>query len=141
MYMKEKFNLDQPHLKENPYKVPEGYFNSLQDAVSEKISSANKAPGLWSVVKPQLALVSAFVVIFLMGYVATQLFTPTVSNNSNKNISAESSYFEDNFIEPSFIDFYDSEKDSLLKDEQVDPEEIVEYLNTNASSVYIASLE
>jgi len=101
---------------------------------------------MWSVVKPQLALVSTFAVIFLMGYIAVQLFTPSVTVNSEKNISAESEYFEGNFmetsfIETSFIDFYDSAKDSLLKEEQVDPNEIVEYLNTNASSVYIASLE
>ena len=141
MYMKEKFNIDQPHLRENPYTVPQGYFNSLQDAVSEKISSEKKQPGTWSVVKPQLALVSSFAVIFLMGYIAVRLFTPSVTVNSEKNISAESEYFEGNFMETSFIDFYDSAKDSLLKEEQVDPNEIVEYLNTNASSVYIASLE
>jgi hypothetical protein len=141
MYMKEKFNIDQPHLRENPYIVPQGYFNSLQDAVSEKISSEKKQPGTWSVVKPQLALVSSFAVIFLMGYVAVRLFTPTVTVTPDKNISAESEYFEGNFMETSFIDFYDSAKDSLLKEEQVDPNEIVEYLNTNASSVYIASLE
>jgi len=139
--MKEKFNIDQPHLRENPYTVPQGYFSSLQDAVSEKISSEKKQPGMWSVVKPQLALVSTFAVIFLMGYIAVQLFTPSVTVNSEKNISAESEYFEGNFMETSFIDFYDSAKDSLLKEEQVDPNEIVEYLNTNASSVYIASLE
>lgn len=139
--MKEKFNIDQPHLRENPYTVPQGYFNSLQDAVSEKISSEKKQPGTWSVVKPQLALVSSFVVIFLMGYVAVRLFTPNLTVTPDKNISAESEYFEGNFMETSFIDFYDSAKDSLLKEEQVDPNEIVEYLNTNASSVYIASLE
>jgi len=141
MYMKEKFNIDQPHLRENPYTVPQGYFNSLQDAVSEKISSEKKQPGTWSVVKPQLALVSSFAVIFLMGYVAVRLFTPNLTVTPDKNISAESEYFEGNFMETSFIDFYDSAKDSLLKEEQVDPNEIVEYLNTNASSVYIASLE
>lgn len=139
--MKEKFNIDQPHLKENPYTVPPGYFNSLQNAVSEKISSETSKPGIWSVVKPQLGLASAFAVIFLMGYVAISLFSPDVTVNADKTITADSEYFEQHFIETSFIDFYDSAKDSLEKDSTVDPEEIVEYLNTNADLVYLASLE
>lgn len=139
--MKEKFNIDQPHLKENPYSVPPGYFNSLQNAVSEKISSQTSKLGIWSVVKPQLGLVSAFAVIFLMGYVAVNLFSPNVTNNADKSFSADAEYFEQNFIETSFIDFYDSSKDTLEKDPAVDPEEIVEYLNTNADLVYLASLE
>lgn len=141
MYMKEKFNIDQPHLKENPYSVPAGYFDSLPNAVSEKISSQAGKPGIWSVVKPQLGLATAFAAIFLMGYVAVNLFSPGVTGNADKSISADSEYFEQNFIETSFIDFYDSSKDTLEKDSAVDPEEIVEYLNTNADLVYLASLE
>lgn len=139
--MKEKFNINQPHLKENPYSVPAGYFDSLQNAVSEKISSQTSKPGIWSVVKPQLGLASAFAAIFLMGYVAVNLFSPDVTENADKAISADSEYFEQHLIETSFIDFYDSSKDTLEKDSAVDPEEIVEYLSTNADLVYLASLE
>lgn len=41
--MKEKFNMDNRNLKENPYGIPEGYFSSLQDAISDKISAKGKS--------------------------------------------------------------------------------------------------
>lgn len=139
--MKENFNINQPHLKENPYSVPPGYFRSLQDAVSERISSEKSKLGIWSIVKPQLGLVSAFAFIFLMGYGAIHLFSPDVVVNADKTISADAEYIDGHFIESSFIDFYDSAKDSLEKEGMVDPDQIVEYLNTNADLVYLASLE
>ena len=37
--MKEKFNMENKHLRENPYSVPEGYFNNLQDTISERVAS------------------------------------------------------------------------------------------------------
>lgn len=140
--MKEKFNIDQPHLKENPYSVPEGYFFSLQSTISDRISQKDSKVGLWSLIKPQLALVSTFALVFLMGYGAMKLFSPSVTESGSEMLIPNSQTLEDNHLEASFIDFFDDEADSLTKKaEIVDPEEIIEYLNTDAGIVYLASLE
>lgn len=37
--MNEKINIETAHLKENPYTVPVGYFESMPESVSEKINT------------------------------------------------------------------------------------------------------
>ncbi|OFX84367.1 MAG: hypothetical protein A2W99_01215 [Bacteroidetes bacterium GWF2_33_16] len=52
--------------KTNPFKVPDGYFDSLPSRIQERISSNQKEHSIFSrfllIVKPQLALAFAFVV-------------------------------------------------------------------------------
>lgn len=141
--MKENFNIDQPHLKENPYSVPEGYFSSFQSNIPEIISknSSKKGNSFWTVLKPQLALVSTFAFVFLMGYVSIKLFSPNAVRLGYESAAANSVLFENHHLESSFIDFFDDETDSLTNTAQINPEEIIEYLNTDADIVYLASLE
>ncbi|MFA6336215.1 MAG: hypothetical protein WCX48_11830 [Bacteroidales bacterium] len=139
--MKEKFNIDQPHLRENPYTVPEGYFRSFQCSISERISHKDSKVGVWSLIKPQLALVSTFAIIFLMGYGAMQLFSPSTIESGSQTVVANTQSIEENHLETSFIDFFDEETDSLTKKKEIDPGQIIEYLNTDAGIVYLASLE
>lgn len=139
--MKEKFNIDQPHLKENPYSVPEGYFSSFQSSISDKISQRDSKVGTWSVIKPQLALVSTFAIIFLMGYGAFQLFSPSAPKSATQSTIVNSKPLEANYLESSFIDFFDEETDTLTQTKEIDPEQIIEYLNTDAGIVYLACLE
>lgn len=37
--MKEKINIENTHLRENPFTVPDGYFKSMPESVSEKINT------------------------------------------------------------------------------------------------------
>jgi len=135
--MKEKFNIDQPKLKENPFSIPEGYFNFLENAVQERISDAPKA-GWWSFVKPHLALATTFCFILLIGYGTLKIFTPDKTLNvSNPNTEL----LQENQLSSSFIDFYDEDLDSLTQSKKIDPDQIEEYLNTDASLLYLASLE
>ncbi|MEN6619111.1 MAG: hypothetical protein ABFC28_06395 [Rikenellaceae bacterium] len=139
--MKEKFNIEQPHLKENPYSVPEGYFSSFQSNISEIISHKDSKAGVWMLIKPQLALVSTFAVIFLMGYVAITIFSPNSLVNSSNSAISKLGLLEEAHLETSFIDFFDEETDSLTQKAEINPEEIIEYLNTDAGLMYLASLE
>jgi len=139
--MKEKFNIDQPHLKENPYSVPEGYFFSLQSAISDRISRKDSNVGVWGLIKPKLALVSTFAIVLIMGYVAIKMFAPFAIDSNSELLMSNSQAIENNQLETSFIDFFDAETDSLTKKSEINPEEIIEYLNTDAGSVYLASLE
>ena len=74
--MKEKFNMENKHLRENPYSVPEGYFNNLQDTISERVASGKRGSSFWSVARPQLALVTSFAIIFLIAYATINIFSP-----------------------------------------------------------------
>jgi len=139
--MKEKFNIDQPHLKENPYSVPEGYFLSLQSAISDRISKKDSKVGVWGLIKPQLALVSTFAIVFIMGYVAIKIFSPSTTDSKSEILMSNSHVIDNNQLETSFIDFFDNETDSLTKNIEIDPAEIIEYLNTDAGIVYLASLK
>lgn len=140
--MKEKINIDQPHLRENPYTVPEGYFSTFQSSISDIIPKKEPKVGVWKLIKPQFELASTFVIVFLMGYGAMQLFSPTsVESGTQSEIARNVQDIEDSHLKSSFIDFFDEEADSLTKSAEIAPEEIIEYLDTDASIVYLASLE
>ncbi|MDX9811815.1 MAG: hypothetical protein RBU28_05475 [Bacteroidales bacterium] len=138
--MKEKFNMDNRNLKENPYGIPEGYFSSLQDAISDKISAKGQKPSFWKIARPQLALVSTFAVVFLIAYATINIFSPDDKQNP---LSGSENQLEEIYVKTSFVDFYDSSSDTLYtEDEQeVDPEEIMEYLSSNTGLIYLASIE
>ena len=139
--MKEKFNMENKHLRENPYSVPEGYFNNLQDTISERVASGKRGSSFWSVARPQLALVTSFAIIFLVAYATINIFSP--GNAEETIVVSESDPVEGLHIKTSFVDFYDSTADSLYTDEEkeVDPEEIVDYLSTNTGLIYLASID
>lgn len=139
--MKQKLDTDQPHLRENPYTVPDGYFSAMQGEVSEKISARVNKPGFWALAKPQIALVSTFAIIFLIAFATIKLFSPQQESLRNDTYATGSEYIDGHYIESSFVDFYDTASDTSLQAAEVDPEEIVEYLSSSTGLIYLASLE
>lgn len=139
--MKEKFNMENKHLRENPYSVPEGYFNNLQDTISERVASGKRGSSFWSVARPQLALVTSFAIIFLIAYATINIFSPGKADETL--IVTETDPAEGLYIKTSFVDFYDSTADSLYAEEEkeIDPEEIMDYLSTNTGLIYLASID
>ncbi|MBP6453825.1 MAG: hypothetical protein KA268_01645 [Bacteroidales bacterium] len=139
--MKEKFNMENKHLRENPYSVPEGYFNNLQDTISERVASGKRGSSFWSVARPQLALVTSFAIIFLIAYATINIFSPGKADETL--IVTETDPVEGLYIKTSFVDFYDSTADSLYAEEEkeIDPEEIIDYLSTNTGLIYLASID
>jgi len=139
--MKKKFSIEQPGLKQNPYTVPEGYFNDLQNIVSEKISSEGGESRVWRVLKPQLALVSVFIFVFLLGYGVFKLI-PLQDSGRDIYLNQKYTLMEEYQLKNSFIDFYDQKADSAATQKsEINPEEIIEYLDTDAGLLYLASLE
>lgn len=138
--MKEKFNMDNGHLKENPYGTPEGYFSSLQEGISDKISAKREKSPFWKIARPQLALVSTFAIVFLIAYATINIFSPSDKQDS---LSGTESQAEEIYVKTSFVDFYDSSSDTLYteEEEEIDPEVIVEYLSSNTGLIYLASIE
>ncbi|NLA16256.1 MAG: hypothetical protein GX877_06960 [Bacteroidales bacterium] len=65
--------LNNPHLKENPFTVPEGYFEQVEArwssaAVQEKATDKEKGRSFMRLLLPQLQLAAAFALLFGLGY-------------------------------------------------------------------------
>ena len=142
--MKKNLNIDNPHLKENPFSLPEGYFSQVRDSVSQRIS--NQEGSGWSrfrnIARPQLALLSSFVIIFFIAYGAFTLFSPFMENNDITVISQDSQFIEEGFLRTSFVDFFDYEGDTLdIQAEKINTEELILYISDNVNIITLSSLE
>jgi len=80
-------------------------------------------------------------VIFIIAYATINLFSPGEKQDIFSSI--ESDQLDGLYVKTSFVDFYDSSTDTLYTEdeEEIDPEEIVEYLSSNTGIIYIASLD
>ncbi len=142
--MKKKFDIDNPKLKENPFTVPDGYFLEVRSSVSEKISTGNSESNssVWNIAKPQLILVSSFVIIFFIVYGAFSIFSPTLPNSEVKILSSNSHYIEEGFLRATFVDFFDFEGDTVTTAEhKIDSVELITYISENIDIITLASLE
>ncbi len=119
--------------KENPFRVPEGYFDSLPGRISEAVSgeqSGAEAPrGFFSLLRPQLALAAGFLILVVAGYVAVQLILKPGNGNGNnyQNIAEYVEFNLDDFDESEIMEMVGgnpTEKESFA---DLD-EEIIEYL-------------
>ena len=119
------------HLKQNPFLVPSGYFDSLPIQVGQKIG----AKPVWSVaktLKPFLSLAASFLVLFGLGY---GILTLTTSKRDD--------------VDPLFTESAISQFDSYLLlnnleefDEGLDSDEIITYLTEHGVSHFlIAALD
>ena len=72
------------HLREEPFKMPGGYIEELENRVSEQIGSKATGGSAWSVAKPALLLAFMFVLIFGIGYA-----TLSLTNTLGKGVSHE----------------------------------------------------
>ncbi|MDR3180332.1 MAG: hypothetical protein LBT61_00170 [Prevotellaceae bacterium] len=143
MSVEKKFMLTDD-LKKNVFAVPEGYFESLQDRLVERISDAEPQQQQlpwFQVLRPQLAFAAAFVALVVAGYGGMVLL-----NNLNSP--------DDPAVPASLDDFYASalynlDEQAVLRvideekiDHSVDTEDIINYLvSTHVSLADIASLE
>ncbi|PKO98957.1 MAG: hypothetical protein CVU13_07465 [Bacteroidetes bacterium HGW-Bacteroidetes-8] len=142
--MKKKFDIDNPKLRENPFTVPDGYFLEVRNSVSERISSVNREShtGVWSIAKPQLILVSSFVIIFFIVYGAFSLFSPSDNSPEVTILSSNSQYLDEGFLRTSFVDFFDFEGDTVISAEhKIDSVELITYISENIDIITLASLE
>lgn len=147
----EKDILQTPHLKENPYTLPNGYFASVEDAVHEKIHKTSRQTGtVWDFLKTSIALASVFGIIFGLGYGAMYLTdTLDISESQTNQIVAETDLsFDEMLIEtignhpiietPEEIDNYPNISDTPV----IDKEQIEQYLiDSNVPLSALASLE
>jgi hypothetical protein len=71
--MEKKFILTDEH-RQNAFGVPDGYFEAMQDRLSERIAAKNQPQqGWWKAVRPQLAFAASFVILMVAGYTGIHL--------------------------------------------------------------------
>ncbi len=84
---KERDILQQEHLRENPYGLPQNYFAAVEDAVREKIhGKPSKAEQLRNGFQTCVAFASVFAIVFGLGYGAmyvTGTATEAATNEEN----------------------------------------------------------
>jgi hypothetical protein len=152
--MNEQYDItDDPHLKSNPFKAPEGYLESLEERIlslagivqGEAAEEVVTPSGVWrrfGILKPALLLACTFGVIFGMGYGVLRL-TGTLNKPSDTEDSYYAKMIEKGLIRSSFI--YPIEEELGYEDfddeEPVfDEEEVVTWLATQYSSMDLAQL-
>ena len=153
--------LGRSSLKENPFGVPQGYFENMQQEVMDKIAAtsvANSVPDIaqaepvtfLTYFKPAISLATVFGIIFGLGY-GTMKLTGSYHNDIPESVLSEtSSETSTGLSEEEIISILDISIDDLLTAQreeeieqiQINNEEIEEYLIENRiSSIQIAMLE
>jgi hypothetical protein len=93
---KEHINIDQIG-KRNPFKVPEGYFDTFSDRLMTKIDEPAQEKSRFigfRALKPVLALAASFALVFLLVYVPMNTFFPSEAKNNQGKATPEYEYFE-----------------------------------------------
>lgn len=74
------------HLKENPFKVPEGYFTNVKESVMQQISTAHtvqrEQETIFTILKPALSMAAMFAIIFGLGYLVLTATLPSATSGS-----------------------------------------------------------
>lgn len=136
--MNNRINIDNQSLKQIPFSVPEGYFDSLPDKIEARISGNTAPSGAWDrFIKPAFAMAAAFCFICALGY---GVMTLSVGNGA----MGESEF--DNPTEYAMMKrlvYGDAEDSSFLMDEdyELNDDEIIEYLMAeDRTTLYLTAL-
>lgn len=91
--------------RQRPFKVPEGYFSSIEDEVRERISvSEPSIHPLFSSLRSALALVCSFLLIFGVGY-GVMALTGSMKDSLNSNQDTLSQLIDRGYIRYDFVDY------------------------------------
>ena len=110
MVMKnEKYDMNNPDLKKNPFRVPEGYFDSLEDRIREKIAeeesiSSEKPKKFYFHIKSAVSMAASLLLLFGLGY-GIMTVVSFFGNNETGDDADRIVYIEEGFLRSSFIDF------------------------------------
>ena len=127
---------------EQPFRVPEGYFDALEDRVMARIAM-EEAPEtgrrrVWTVSKPALALAATFALIFGMGYGVLSLTQTLKRGNGTPEAPGYATTVEEWITSASLINYY--EMDAQPVEEEIDEETLVNYLASELSFTQLAEI-
>lgn len=120
-------------MRQNPFTVPEGYMETLENEVRKKTVLREEDAGTWSrYLKPALAMACSFALVFLLAYGAMSL-TGRHDNDSYDYMSY-SGY--------SLMHMYFNSEEDTTATEAASEDDILEYLmNGDVTTLYLAAYE
>lgn len=146
MYEEEKTERDFLKQPQNPFRTPEGYFDSIESRVMSQIESQAKKKGpagkVVRILKPLLGLAASITIIYMLVSQPMQSFF--LSKTANTNIADTTSDWASNYSSSlSSID-ENSLINTLFTDETTslsgtNPDEFLAYLSTGLNEVEIYS--
>lgn len=127
--------------KENPFRVPENYFDDFQARLQAKLDEQQEKRGRGSVVirylKPAIGLAAGFALVFSLAYWPLKTLTPDVVADNNMNeINVNEMLFVsavEGIDENSFYELLENKN----VDEQLSDEDVASYLNDNVTEYEI----
>lgn len=127
---------------EQPFRVPEGYFDALEDRVMARIAMEETPETgrrrVWTVIKPALALAATFALIFGMGYGVLSLTQTLKRGNGTPEAPGYATTVEEWITPASLINYY--EMDAQPVEEEIDEETLVNYLASELSFTQLAEI-
>lgn len=131
--------------KDNPFRMPEGYLDSLEDRLMARIAEEDAAAStterqrpVWRILKPALTLAAMFALIFGMGYGVLSL-THTLNRRVGTAAPEGVASAEEELIRPiSLIDYYQSAESEETS--ELDEETLVSYLASELSWADLADI-
>lgn len=133
--------LHNPHLKENPFKVPDGYFEQIlacwtvRENTLEEIREVPERKGdrFVRLLKPQLQLAAAFLILFGIGYVLMTIIgknKEAVRETEELSFLSEWSFrgFDHRMVSELVLEDFMEQQDHL---DRIDPDidDLVDYMN------------
>jgi len=134
--------LRNPACRENPFRMPEGYFDSLEERLMGRIAEENvaetqrKTKPVWRIIKPALTLAAMFALVFGMGYGVLSL-THTLDRGAAVEASGYATAEEELIRPASLINYYQA---SLAEESELDEETIINYLASELSFSDLAEI-
>jgi len=143
---KEEENIEPEFMKRpgtNPFRTPEGYFDSIEDRIMKGIQHPEKkksvSAGILRILKPALAIAAMLMLVFLLtnnpftkntinSEVSSSL-TPSVKDDSTLNFSL--------IDESTLVNALFSDEKSAVAD--INPDEMLAYLSSGLNEVEIYS--
>ena len=131
--------------KDNPFRMPEGYLDSLEDRLMARIAEEDAAAStterqrpVWRILKPALTLAAMFALLFGMGYGVLSL-THTLNRGVGTAAPEGVASAEEELIRPiSLIDYYQSAESEETS--ELDEETLVSYLASELSWADLADI-
>ena len=117
-------NILHTHFKENPFRVPHGYFDSLPQQIGQKMGKTSPQR---RILRPQLALAASFALMIGLGYTLVRLITPNRADTEFSYTESVSPFTTYTLLQS------DEWNDSL------DPESIITFLTEQNISLYAIS--
>lgn len=130
--------------KENPFRVPENYFEDFSARLQSKIDAEqNAVPGrrnnIIRYLKPAIGLAAGFALVFSLAYWPLKTLTPNrIAENNVQEMSVNDMLFAsavEGIDENSFYELLESRGE----EEQLSDEDLASYVNTNVSEYEIYS--